>query len=277
MCRLLQVSASGYYKWRSHTPSKRQVSDAMLKLVIVEVYESSRGAYGAPRVHAELRMGRGIRCSKKRVARLMRELELQGACRRKRFGCTRRNPKRASYPDLVDRKFSAESPNRLWVADITQHPTVQGLLYLAVVIDMFSRMVIGWSMSARQTVDLVLGAVNMAVRNRQPRTRITHHSDHGSQYTSMEYGRRLREAGIMGSMGSVGDALDNAVAESFFSSLQVELLDTRVWSSRDELRMAIFEYIEVFYNRKRRHSSLQYMTPVEYENQSSKQTLAASD
>ncbi len=167
MCRALGVSRSGYYKWLSHKPSAREKSDAKLKKVIEEIHAKSRGAYGAPRVHAELRMGRGIRCSKKRVARLMRELGLQGAHRRRRFGCTKRDPRKEGFPDLVDRQFRADAPNKLWVADMTEHLTAEGLWYLAVILDVFSRMVVGWSMGERQAVDLVLGALNMAVRNRR--------------------------------------------------------------------------------------------------------------
>ena len=171
----------------------------------------------------------------------------------------------------------ARNLDRLWIADITQHATLEGWLYLSVVIDMFSRMVIGWSMGERATADLVLGAINMAIWNRRPAFGVTHHSDHGSQYTSVQYGKRLQEAGIMGSMGSVGDALDNAVAEAFFSTLQAELLDTRAWGTRARLRTAIFEYIEVFYNRQRRHSSLSYLTPLEFERRRSEERPAASD
>jgi putative transposase len=246
-----------------------------LKKVIKEIHEKSRGTHGSPRIHAELKMGRGIRCSRKRVFRRMRELRIQGASRRGRYGCTRRDPKKEVYPDLVDKRFVAEVPNRLWVADITQHPTAQGFLYIAVLIDVFSRMVIGWSMSARQSADLVVAALNMAVRNRRPAAGVTHHSDHGSQYTSIQFGKRLRDAGVLGSMGSVGDALDNAVVESFFSSLQVELLNTRAWATRDQLRTAAFEYIEVFYNRQRRHSSLGDLAPWEFELKSQQDRLAA--
>jgi len=282
LCRVLKVSRSGYYKWasRKRGPTAggcaREESDAKLKKVIAKIHKDSRGTYGSPRVHAELRMGKGIRCSRKRVIRLMRELQIHGARRRGRFGCTKRDPKREAYPDLVERRFSADAPNRLWVADMTQRLTARGGLYLAVVIDVFSRLVVGWSMGERQTVDLVLGALNMAVRNRRPVGGATHHSDHGSQYTSLQFGKRLKEAGILDSLGSVGDALDNAVAESFFSTLQTELLDTRSWESKEELQTAIFEYIEAFYNRRRRHSSLEYMTPMEFERKHERKRLAAS-
>jgi len=277
MCRVLGVSPSGYYKWLTRKPSLRAIRDAELKSLIKRIHANSRDTYGSPRVHAELRIGHGIRCSRKRVARLMREAGLRGAHRGRPYGCTRRNPKRPVYPDLVKRDFSADAPNRLWVADMTQHQTDEGWLYLAAVTDMYSRMVIGWSMADRATVDLVLGAINMAVQRRRPETGVTHHSDHGSQYTSVQYGKRLQDAGIVGSMGSVGDALDNAAAESLFSTIQVELFDTKKWKTRRELKSAIFEYIEVFYNRKRRHSSLEYLTPYEFENRRTDVSLVAND
>jgi len=245
--------------------SSRARQDAELTKRIIEIYRSSRGTYGSPRIHAELAMGFGIRCSRKRVARLMREAGLQGVHRRRLRGCTRRNPARPTYPDLVNRTFKADAPDRLWVADLTQHKTDEGFLYLACVIDAFSRTVVGWSMGDRPVADLVVNAVDMAVWNRRPEDGVIHHSDHGSQYTSLLFSERLRKAGIMGSMGSVGDALDNAVAESFFASLQTELLDRDAWPTRRKLRTAIFEYIEAFYNRSRRHSTLGYLAPLEFE------------
>ncbi len=265
MCRMLGVSTSGYYDWLKRPMSSRARQDAYLTKRIIEIHRFSRGTYGAPRIHAELVMGFGIRCSKKRVARLMREAGLQGVHRRKLRGCTRRNPKRPIYPDLVDRSFEAEAPDRLWVADLTQHKTDEGFLYLACVIDSFSRAVVGWSMGDRPVADLVVNALDMAVLNRRPEDGVVHHSDHGSQYTSVVFSERLREANIMGSMGSVGDALDNAVAESFFGSLQTELLDRDAWPTRKKLRTAIFEYIEAFYNRSRRHSTLGYLAPLQFE------------
>jgi len=277
MCRALGVSRSGYYQWLSREPSAWEKRDNELKKVIKEIHEKSHRAYGSPRIHAELRMAKGIRCSRKRVARLMRELEIRGARKGGYRGCTRRDPKRESYPDLVQRRFAAGAPNRLWVADMTERLTLEGVLYLAVIIDVFSRMVVGWSMGERKAVDLVISALNMAVRNRWPVIGVTHHSDHGSQYTSLLYGKSLREAGILGSMGSVGDAYDNAVAESFFSTLQTELLDAKAWRTRAELRMALFEYIEAFYNRQRRHSGLDYMTPIEFELEHERKQSAAGD
>ena len=265
MCRVLGVSTRGYYAWRWRGASARAQRDAELTELIVQVHRTSRGTYGAPRVHAELTMGQGICCSKKRVARLMRQAGLAGVHRRKCHGCTRRDPARPSYPDLVKRDFTANAPNQLWVADITQHVTGEGWLYFATVIDAFSRKVVGWSMGDRPIADLVVSAINMAVWNRRPENRLIHHSDHGSQYTSLAFSRRLQDAGILGSMGSVGDALDNAVAESFFATLQTELLDRNIWATRRMLQSAIFEYVEAFYNRRRRHSALGYLSPAEFE------------
>lgn len=265
LCRVLGVSTSGYYAWRKRGTSARARRDAELTELVKQIYEASRGTYGAPRIHAELTMGMGIRCSKKRVARLMRRAGLVGAHRRRRFGITRRNPKKTPAPDLVKRQFTPTGPNGLWVADMTQHVTDEGFLYLAVVIDAFSRMVVGWSMGDRPTAELAIEAVNMAVWNRRPDPGLIHHSDHGAQYTALAFGRTLKEAGILGSMGTVGDALDNAVAESFFATLQTELLDRCHWKTRQMLTTAIFEYIEVFYNRKRRHSTLGYLSPVDFE------------
>jgi len=265
LCRVLGVSTSGYYDWRGRGVSARAQRDAELTELIVEIHQASRGTYGAPRVHAELTLGHGIRCSKKRVARLMRQAGLTGVHRRGLRGCTRRDPSRPSYPDLVGRHFTATAPDQLWVGDLTQHATDEGWLYFATVIDAFSRKVVGWAMGDRPVADLVLSAVNMAVWNRRPGHGVIHHSDHGSQYTSLAFTRRLREAGVVGSMGSVGDALDNAVAESFFATLQTELLDRSSWPTRQKLRSAIFEYVEAFYNRRRRHSALGYLSPVEFE------------
>lgn len=245
---------------------------------IRQIHQDSRGTYGAPRVQAEIRLGQGVRCGRKRVARLMRLAGLAGIHRCRYRGTTRRHPDRSPYPDLVQRQFTVTLPNRLWVSDMTQHPTAEGWLYLAVVIDAFSRMVVGWSMGERQTAELVVNAVTMAVGKRRPVGRVIHHSDHGSPYTSLAFGRRLVSAGIVGSMGTVRDALDNAVAESFFATLQIELLDRQPWPSRCTLRTAIFEYIEVFYNRRRRHSTLGQLNPTEFEqNWHEQQEQSAAD
>lgn len=264
LCRLLGVSTSGYYGWRGRTPSKRDREDKALQEQIRQIHRESRGTYGAPRVHAELQ-ARGIRCSRKRVARLMRELGLQGVSRRRRYGTTRRDWRRPIADDLVERRFHADRPNQLWVADMTQHRTEEGWLYLAAVLDVFSRRVVGWAMGDRPVADLPVEAVKMAVWNRRPDTGVIHHSDHGAQYTSIAFGKTLCEAGILGSMGSVGDAYDNAVAESFFATLETELLIRSSWMTRQQLKTAIFDYIEVFYNRRRRHSTLDYLSPLEFE------------
>ena len=266
LCRVLKVSKSGFYAWRGRTPSRREMADAELRKQIEDIHSNSRGTYGAPRVHAELRSGRGVRCSRKRVARLMREAGIQGVSRRRTVGCTHRNPKDPLAPDLVQREFTAEAPNLLWVADITQHPTAEGWLYCAAVMDTFSRRIVGWAMGERIGTELVIDAVNMAMRTRKPEPGTIHHSDHGAQYTSIAFGQRLREAGLVGSMGSIGDCYDNAMMESFWATLQTELLDRqRHWPSRALLRSEIFWFIEGFYNRQRLHSSLGMLTPDEFE------------
>lgn len=265
MCRVLGVSTSGYYAWCKRGLSERTRCDIELTLKIRQIHQASRGTYGTPRIHAELRLEHGIRCSRKRVARLMREAGLAGISRRRSLGITRRNPARPSYDDLVRRNFRPAAPDRLWVADLTQQATGEGWLYLAVVLDAFSRKVVGWSMGEHAQAELVINALTMAIRNRRPHDGLIHHSDHGAQYTALAFGNTLQNAGMLGSMGRVGDALDNAVAESFFASLQTELLDRQPWPTRQMLRSAIFEYIEGFYNRNRRHSTLGYLSPADYE------------
>ena len=242
---------------------------------IKTIHDESRGIYGAPRIHAELRLKHHTFCSRRRVARLMRQAGLVGVHRRKFSGTTQRDPKRETYPDLVERRFSVDAPNKVWVADVTQHQTDEGWLFLAVIIDVYSRLVVGWSFAERFTAELVLNALEMALWNRQPAEGVIHHSDHGSlgsldpvglsQYTSLAFGQGLERSGVLGSMGSVGDALDNAVAESFFATLQTELLDRYHWPTRQSLRSAMFEFIHVFYNRQRRHSTLGYLSPSEFE------------
>jgi putative transposase len=248
-------------------PSDRDRSDALLGEQIHQIHARSRGTYGAPRIHAELRLGLAIHVSRKRVARLMREHSLQGVHRRRRGGLTRRDPAATPAPDLVQRRFAPPGPDQLWVADITQQHTDQGWLYLAVILDAFSRRVVGWSMADHLRTELVLDALDMAISQRQPPPGLVCHSDHGCQYTSFAYGRRLHASGLVASMGTVGDALDNAVAESFFATLECELLDRYPWPTRAGLRTAIFDFIEVFYNRQRRHSTLDYASPVSYEQQ----------
>ena len=265
MCHVLGVSKSGYYAWRDRPPSARSLADAELLTRIKTIHEESRGIYGAPRIHAELRLKHHIFCSRRRVARLMRQAGLVGVHRRKFASTTIRDPKRDPYPDLVERQFTVDEPNKLWVADATQHETDEGWLFLAVIIDVYSRLVVGWAFAERFTAELVLNALEMALWNRQPAEGVIHHSDHGSQYTSLAFGQGLERSRVLGSMGSVGDALDNAVAESFFATLQTELLDRYDWPTRQSLRSAMFEFIHVFYNRQRRHSTLQYLSPSEFE------------
>jgi putative transposase len=266
-CRAMKVTTSGFYDWRTAQldPAPRVRSDAELTATIVEIHRQSRGTYGAPRVHAELRLGADVRVGRKRVARLMRHAGIEGVYRRRRRGCTRRNPDATASDDLVNRRFTVERPDRLWVGDITEHPTGTGKVYLAVVLDAFSRRVIGWSIADHLRAELVVDALQMAIWRRNGADGTVVHTDHGTQYTSWAFGRRLRAAGLLGSMGSVGDAFDNAVAESFFGTLQLELLDRQSWSTREELASAIFEWIECFYNPTRRHSHCGMLSPVDYE------------
>ena len=267
LARVLGVARAGYYAWACRPPSDRSRSDALLGEQLRQIHDRSRGTYGAPRIHAELRLGLGVHVSRKRVARIMCEHGLQGVHRRRRGGLTRRDPAATPAPDLVQRRFAPPGPDQLWVADITQQRTDQGWLYLAVVLDAFSRRVVGWSMADHLRTELVLDALEMAISQRQPPPGLVCHSDHGCQYTSFAYGRRLHASGLVASMGTVGDALDNAVAESFFATLECELLDRYPWPTRAGLRTAIFDFIEVFYNRQRRHSTLDYASPVSYEQQ----------
>jgi putative transposase len=264
LCRVLQVSRSGYYAWGGRGPSPRSVADAQLGADIARIHGDTRGTYGAPRIHAELR-ARGISCGRKRVARLMRAAGLQGCHRRKGPRTTRRARDGAPVNDLVHRDFTAPAPNRLWMADITYVPTWAGFLYLAVVLDVFSRRVVGWAMANDLHTGLVLTAVDMALRQRRPAPGTIHHSDQGSQYTSLAFGQRLRETGLVASMGSRGDCYDNALVESFFATLECEVLARHAFPTRTAARMAIFDFIEGFYNPRRRHSALGYLSPADYE------------
>jgi putative transposase len=265
-CRVMEVSTSGFSAWREHPVSDKDLDDAYLANTIVEMHALSRGTYGAPRVHAELRLGQGVLCSKNRVERLMRVAGVRGLHRRRRGGCTRRSPDAVPSEDLVERDFDPEEPDRLWMMDVTEHPTLEGKVYLAVVLDAFSRMVIGWSIADHLRSELVVDALQMALwRRRPPQGQTIAHSDHGSTYTSWAFGRRLRSAGLLGSMGSVGDCFDNSVVESFFGTLQLELLDRQRWETRDQLALAIFEWIEAWYNPKRRHSFCDMLSPADYE------------
>lgn len=264
MCRVLKVSASGFYAWQVRQPSARSLADASLLERIAAIHERSYRTYGAPRVHAELaEQGVGVGC--KRIARLMRGARLVGASRRGKFvRTTVRGENRRPYPDLVDRDFAADAADRLWVADITYIPTWAGFLFLAVVMDAYSRRIIGWSMAEHLRTELVLDALEMAVEQRKPES-VVHHSDQGSQYTSLAFGLRCKEANIRPSVGSTGDAYDNAMCESFFATLECELLARRRFPTKAEARMAIFHFIEGWYNPHRRHSGIGHLSPINYE------------
>jgi putative transposase len=265
-CRLLNVSRSGYYEWNNRPASVRDEENELLLKHIRQIHEESRQTYGSPRVHAELTMGLGLPVNVKRVARLMRRAGIQGLYRRRRHGCTVRDPHAQPSQDLVNRQFTVTGPDRLWVTDITEHPTGEGKLYCAAVLDAYSRRVVGWSMASHIRTELVLDALGMAIVRRRPADGQTIlHSDHGSQYTSWAFGQRLRNAGLLASMGTVGDCYDNAMAESFWGTLQLEVLDRKTWETRDELANAIFEWIECWYNPTRRHSRLGMHSPVDFE------------
>jgi putative transposase len=261
--RVLGVSPSGFYAWRKRPPSKREQADEILTQEIKKIHQKSKGTYGAPRIHAEL-AEQGLHVGRKRVARLMCAADLRGVSRRKAPRTTQRQPEAQPAPDLVQRDFTASRPNELWVADITYIPTWAGFLYLAVVLDAWSRRVVGWAMATHLRTELVLQALQMAIQQRHPQD-VIHHSDHGGQYTSIAFGHRCREAGIRPSMGSVGDCFDNALCESFFATLECELLDRTSFRTSVEARPAVFQFIEGWYNPHRRHSAIDYLSPNRYE------------
>jgi putative transposase len=262
-CRVLGISTSGYYDWLGRPASLREQANALLLKHIEEIHGKSHGTYGWPRVHADLVLDRGFSVNHKRIQRLMRQAGIHGIIRRKGH---KNLVNQATAEDLVNRDFTVDAPNKLWVSDITEHQTREGKLYCAAVLDVYSRLIIGWSISSRLKKQIVLDALDMAVTRRRPEEKSTiYHSDHGSQYTSWEFGKTLRDSGLLGSMGTVGDCYDNAMMESFWSSMQVELLDRQQWDTREELATAIFEWIECWYNPYRRHSSLNYHSPITYE------------
>jgi putative transposase len=265
MCEMLGVSRSGYHAWSRRPPSDRALSDAWLLKRIREVHQRNRRVYGAPRVHAELRLAHGVRVGRKRVERLMRQAGLSGLVPKRRGRTTIRVPGVRVADDLVQRQFRPAGPNVLWVADITYLRTWEGWLYLAAVQDAFSRRIVGWSMADHMRSDLVIDALQMAVARRQPEAGLIHHTDQGSQYVSLAFGQAAAKAGIARSMGSRGDCWDNAVAESFFATLKKELVHRRSWPNRAELRQEVFDYVEIFYNATRRHSTLGMLSPARYE------------
>jgi putative transposase len=265
MCRALEVNRTSFHDWERRTPSDRALTDAWLTEKIKEIHESKRRVYGAPRIHAELRMAHGVRVGRKRIERLMRAAGISGLVPKKRGRTTIRVPGVRVADDLVERRFRPSAPNVLWLADITYLRSWEGWLYLAAVQDAYSRAIVGWSMAEHMRTELVTDALSMAVHRRRPDHGLVHHSDQGSQYVSLGFGQAARDAGIAVSMGSRGDAYDNAVAESFFATLKKELIHRKSWPTRRELGSAVFEYIEAFYNRDRRHSTLGMLSPAEYE------------
>jgi putative transposase len=263
MCRMLEISTSGYYAWATRPPSARTISDLLLGDRVEALWRDSRETYGRPRIQSDL-VDEGIHVSDKRVARLMKERSIHGASRRKGFKTTVRDRDARPAPDLVDRKFTAAAPNQLWVADITYVPTWSGFLFVAIVLDVYSRRVVGWAMATHLRTELVLDALNMAIYRRKP-TNVIHHSDQGTQYTSIAFSQRCKEAGVRPSMGSVGDCYDNAMCESFNAILEWELLVKHRFKTPREASLAVFDFIEGFYNPRRRHTSIGSISPIEYE------------
>jgi putative transposase len=274
LCRVLGVSRSAFSTWAAHRPSPRAASDAALLARIRAIHGASRSTYGSPRVHAALR-DEGIAVGRKRVARLMRDAGLAGVHRRRAVRRPATGSTRPAPLDRVRRQFRADAPDRLWVTDITYLPTGEGFLYLAAIVDVWSRRVVGWSMADHLRTELVLDALAAAVAARRPGPGLVHHSDRGTQYLSLALGARLAELGIAASVGAPGTAYDNALAESFFATLETELIDRSSWTTRASARLAVFEWIEVFYNRVRRHSSLGHLSPDEFERRYGPGTTAA--
>jgi putative transposase len=273
LCRTLQVSRPGFYAWQARPPARRQQVDERLGVEIAAIHAESRQRYGSPRIHAELR-GRGCRTGRKRVARLMRVRGL-AARRRRRFRTT--TDSRHPFPiasNILGRQFDRTAPDQAWVTDITYIPTGEGWLYLAVLLDLHSRFAVGWAMSERITDDLTLDALAMALARRRPAPGLLHHSDRGSQYASGAYQRLLEQHGVVCSMSRRGNCWDNAVAESFFATLKVELVHDAAWTTRATARIELFEYLEVFYNARRRHSALGYLSPRAFEQQRTHEALA---
>lgn len=264
MCQVLGVSESGYYAWRKRLTCQRKREDAQLSEKIRQEFSAHHGRYGSPRLHVELRE-QGVSCSRKRVARLMRKIGLCAKRKRRRVLTTRRDATHPVAPNVLERDFTATAPNKKWATDITYIPTAQGWLYLVVILDLSSRIVVGWSMSGNCDEELVEQALDMALARRHPSPGLLHHSDRGCQYTSRAYRRRLEQAGMVVSMSRKGNCWDNAAMESFFGTLKDECLESTIYVSPDEARLAIFTYLEVYYNRVRRHSTLGYVSPLAYE------------
>lgn len=264
ICRVLRVSPSGYYRWRGRAESQRSREDRRLQVQIRAVYRETKGRYGSPRIYKELRE-LGVRCSRKRVARLMRQERLRARCRRRYRVTTQSEHRYEVVPNRLARQFCVASPNQVWAGDITYLQTREGWLYLAVLLDLFSRRVVGWAVSDRLDAELATSALQMALEQRRPPRGLLHHSDRGCQYASGSYQAILRRYGVEGSMSRAGDCYDNAVVESFFSTLKVELEGVGRHRTRQEAYRELFDYIERFYNRRRRHSSLGYVSPMAFE------------
>ncbi len=276
MCRVLGVSRAGFYAWETRAPCERELADAWLTEKIRQIHAQSKATYGARRVHADLRLEHGILVGRKRVERLMALAGLQGVHRPRRGRTTVSLKGVRVAPDLVERDFNPDAPDQTWAADITEIPTWEGKLYLAHVQDLFSRRIVGWAMEGHMRKELVADALEMAIRRRNPDAGIVHHSDHGSQYTALLFSARCEQAGVSLSMGSIGDCYDNAVCEAFHASLKKELIHRRPWRTRAEARTAIFEYIEGWFNPRRRHSTLGYLSPEQYEAAHADQLLTAA-
>ncbi len=263
---MLEVSEKGYANWRKRGKSQRKRDDEMITVHIEDAYYQHRGHYGSPRIHAELK-GQGISCGRRRVARLMQENQLSARKKRRKVRTTDSNHPFPIAPNLLEQDFTAHAPNKKWLTDFTYIDTREGWLFLAGVLDAYSRKIVGWSMSEKHDAELVKTALRMAVLQRQPGADLVHHSDRGSEYASTSYQTLLREQNIQASMSKKGDCYDNAMIESFWATLKKECPDETIFPTRNEAKTAIFEYIEIYYNRKRRHSSLAYLSPVQYEKQ----------
>ncbi len=270
LCKVLKVSRSGYYEWLGHKPSAREQENESLKNVIREVYKKGRGVYGYRRIHAAL-LGKNLQCSQNRINRLMKQEGLIAKTRRKFRVTTNSAHPFPVYPNHLDRKFIAKTPNTSWTSDITYIATEEGWIYLAVILDLYSRKVVGWAMDNRMTAELIKSALEMAFNHRRPKpgTTLLIHSDRGSQYASISYQTLINQYGMVVSMSRKGNCWDNAVTESFFSTLKKELIYYERYSSRKDASSSIFEYIEVFYNRQRLHSTLGYICPEQYERMAS--------
>lgn len=264
MCQALRVSRSGYYAWQNREESSRSRENKRLLVEIKAVHKKSRGTYGSPRVYRQLRKA-GETCSRGRVARLMRAAGIAAKHKRKYVATTDSRHSLPIAANLLERRFQADTPNKVWLSDITYIPTHEGWLYLSAVMDLHSRYIAGWSMREDMESGLVMGALNMAYRRRKPAPGLLHHTDRGRQYASKDYKQLLSEYGMQQSMSGKGDCYDNAPMESFFHTLKTELVHQRRYRSREEAKREIFEYIEVFYNRQRLHSSLDYCSPAEFE------------